>query len=187
MRIHYDDERFSYVPVGSGHRRATMKDSLATVPSNAYLASGSRLAACAAAWCSMHCALTPLLVAVAPVLALAEGVERAVWAGTVVVGAVMVALGPARKNAVVMLTFGGGAALWAASLAGWLEPVPEAVTSAAGSLTLAGALLQSARVCQAGPLRGMRRGVTGSRPAKQRGTGPLTPDEVLEHGPQIGT
>ena len=127
-----------------------MKNSLATVPSSAYLASGSRLAACAAAWCSLHCALTPFLVAVAPVLALAESVERAVWAGTVVLGAVMLVLGPARRNAVVMLTFGGGAGLWAASLAGWLEPLPEAATSAAGSLALAGALLQSARVCQAG-------------------------------------
>ena len=127
-----------------------MKDYLATVPSSAYLASGSRLAACAAAWCSLHCALTPFLVAVAPVLALAEGVERAVWAGTVAVGAVMLVLGPARKNAVVVLTFGGGAALWAASLAGWLEPLPEAATSAGGSLILAGALLRSARACQAG-------------------------------------
>lgn len=127
-----------------------MKDFLATVPSSAYLASGSRLAACAAAWCSLHCALTPFLVAAAPALALSEGVERAAWAGTVVLGAAMLVLGPARKNAVAMLTFGGGAALWAASLAGWLEPLPETVTSAAGSLTLAGALVQSARVCQAG-------------------------------------
>ena len=62
----------------------------------------------------------------------------------------MLVLGPARRNTVVMLTFGGGAALWAASLAGWLEPLPETVTSAAGSLTLAGALVQSARICQAG-------------------------------------
>ena len=86
----------------------------------------------------------------APALALTEGVERALWAGTVVVGAAMLGLGPARKNALVVLTFGGGAALWAASLAGWLEPLPETVTSAVGSLTLAGALVQSARVCQAG-------------------------------------
>ena len=127
-----------------------MKGYLATVPSNAYLASGSRLAACAAAWCALHCALTPFLVAAAPALALSEGVERAVWAGTVVLGAAMLVLGPARRNAVVMLTFGGGAALWAASLAGWLEPLPETTTSVGGSLILAGALLQSARVCQAG-------------------------------------
>ena len=125
-----------------------MKHFLATVPSNAHLASGSRLAACAAAWCGVHCALTPFLVAAAPALALSEGVERAVWAGTVLLGAAMLALGPARRNAAVILAFAGGAAFWAASLAGWLEPLPETVTSAAGSLVLAGALVQSARVCK---------------------------------------
>ena len=126
-----------------------MKHYLATVPSNAHLASGSRLAACAAAWCGVHCALTPFLVAAAPALALSEGVERAVWAGTVLVGAAMLVMGPARTNAPVVLTFVGGALLWAASLAGWLEPVPETMTSAAGSFTLAGALLHGARVCRA--------------------------------------
>ena len=127
-----------------------MKESLATVPSSTYLASGSRLTACAAAWCGLHCALTPVLVVAAPALALSEGVERAVWVGTVLLGGLMLVLGPARNHAGVTLTFAGGAALWAASLAGWLEPLPETVTSAAGSLTLAGALVQSARLCQAG-------------------------------------
>ncbi len=127
-----------------------MKSSLATVLPSAYVASGSRLTACAAAWCGLHCALTPFLVAVAPALALSEGVERAVWVGTVSLGAVVLVLGPARKNAAVILAFAGGATFWAASLAGWLEPLPEALTSASGSLILAGALLQRARVCQAG-------------------------------------
>ena len=127
-----------------------MKDSLATVPSGAYLASGSRVVACAAAWCSLHCALTPVLVMVAPSLALSEGVERALWVGTVLTGAAMVILGPARRKAPVVLIFVGGAVLWAASLAGLLEPLPETVTSAAGSLGLAGALVLSARVCRTG-------------------------------------
>ena len=130
-------------------RRETMKGLLATVPSSAYLATGSRIAACAAAWCSLHCALTPFLVAAIPALALSEGVERAVWVGTVCLGAVMLALGSACRNTAVVITFIGGAALWAASLAGYLEPLPENLTSAAGSLILAGALVQSARVCQA--------------------------------------
>ena len=127
-----------------------MRHFLATAPSSAYLASGSRLAAYAAAWCGLHCALTPVLVMAMPALALSEGLERAVWFGTASVGAVMLALGPARGNAALVLTFVGGTALWAASLAGWLEPLPETMTSAAGSLTLAGALVWSARVCQAG-------------------------------------
>ena len=126
-----------------------MKHLLAAVPSNAHLASGSRFAACAAAWCGLHCALTPFLVAAAPALGLSEGVERAVWAGTVFLGAIMLALGPARGHSAVVLTFVAGGTLWAASLAGWLEPLSENVTSAAGSLILAGALVRSARVCRA--------------------------------------
>ena len=126
-----------------------MKTSLATVPSSTYLVSGSRLAACAAAWCSLHCALTPFLVAAAPALALSEGVERTMWIGNVLLGALMLALGPARRNAAVVLTFAAGSAIWGGSLAGWFEPLPETATSVAGSLVLAGALVQSARVCHA--------------------------------------
>ena len=126
-----------------------MKESLATVPSSTYLVSGSRMAACAAAWCSLHCALTPFLVAAAPALALSEGVERTMWVGNVLLGAVLLVIGPARKNTAVILTFVAGSALWGGSLAGWFEPLPETVTSVAGSLVLAGALVQSARVCQA--------------------------------------
>ena len=127
-----------------------MKDYLATVPSSTYLASGSRLTACAATWCGVHCALTPVLVVVAPALALSEGVERGMWVATVFLGVSLLALGPARRNAAVVLTFVGGAALWAASLAGWLGPLPETLTSTAGCLIIAGALVQSARICQAG-------------------------------------
>ncbi len=127
-----------------------MNKSLAINPPNAYLVSGSRLAAGAAIWCGVHCAVTPLLVLAAPALALSEGVEQAVWAGTVLLGAVTLGLGPARRNAALVLTFLGGAALWAASLAGWLEPLPENFSSAAGSLTLAGALVWTARICRTG-------------------------------------
>ena len=126
-----------------------MKDSVATVPSSPYLVSGSRLAACAAALCGLHCALTPVLVVAAPALALSEGVERAAWAGTVLLGAAILLMGPARKSTPVTLTFAGGAALWGASLAGLLEPLPETLTSSAGSLTIAAAMVLSARVCNA--------------------------------------
>ena len=122
----------------------------ATFPSSPVLAFGSRLAASAAIWCGVHCTLTPFLAVGAPALALSEGAERALWVGTVLLGAVVLGLGPARKRAALVLIFAGGAVVWAASLAGWLAPLPEAVTSAGGSLTIAGALLLSARVCQAG-------------------------------------
>ena len=127
-----------------------MKDSIAIIRSSRLMASGSRLAACAAGWCGVHCALTPFLAVAAPALALSEGVERAAWAGTVILGAVILLMGPARRNAPLIFTFAAGAVLWAASLAGWLEPLPENVTSAGGSLILAAALVRSARVCQAG-------------------------------------
>ena len=52
-----------------------MKDSLAIIPSSTLMASGSKLAACAAAWCGLHCALTPFLAVAAPALALSEGAE----------------------------------------------------------------------------------------------------------------
>ena len=106
--------------------------------------------ACAAAWCGVHCAVTPLLAVVAPTLGFVEGVERVVCVVTVLLGGVALALGPARHNRGVLLAFGGGAIFWVASLAGWLEPVPEPATSAAGSLTLAVALLQGARICRTG-------------------------------------
>ena len=125
------------------------------------------MAACAAAWCSLHCALTPFLVVAAPALALSEGVERTMWAGNVLLGAVMLGLGPARRNAAVLLTFIAGSALWGGSLAGWFEPLPETVTSVAGGLVLAGALVQSAPC-----LPGQR--VLGMRRRRVRGSGRLT-------------
>ena len=127
-----------------------MKLAPATLPSNARFASGSRLAACAAAWCGVHCALTPVIVAVMPALALSESLERYVFVGSVLLGITMLILGPARRHGLVLLTFASGAALWAASLAGRLEPLPENVTSGIGSLVLAPALFWSVRVCQTG-------------------------------------
>ncbi len=124
-----------------------MKASITAPPSVA--GAGSRFAACAAAWCGVHCALTPVLVAAMPALALSEGVERGVFAATVALGALMLALGPARAHVSIMLTFAAGAVLWAASLAGLFEPLPESLTSAVGSLLLAWALFRSVRVCQA--------------------------------------
>ena len=115
-----------------------------------FVSSGSRFIACAAAWCGVHCAVTPLLVLAVPTLALSEGIELGLLLITVPVGALMLFLGPARRHAGLHVCFLVGASLWAASLAGWLEPVPEAVTSAAGSLTLAWTLARSGKVCASG-------------------------------------
>ena len=120
-----------------------------TAPQGLWLSSGSRIVACAATWCGVHCALTPLLILAAPALALSEGIERAAWAITIILGTLMLALGPARRRIAVIVAFATGGVLWAASLAGWFEPIPEAVTSATGSLIVAAALFRSARLCRA--------------------------------------
>lgn len=145
-------------------------------PSGAALATGSRIAGVAAALCGVHCALTPFLVVAAPALAISESAERAVWVATVLVGAVVLLLGPVPRNAAVTLAFAAGAALWGASLAGWFQPAPETATSAAASLVLAGALLWSARICRVGACEvcqepepnDVRDGVSGRRATSSR-------------------
>ncbi len=127
-----------------------MKSSGAIRPSVAMFDTGSRIAAAAAVLCAAHCALTPLLVLVMPALGLSEGVEQTMLLGTASLGALILLVGPAREHLGVLLVFALGTGVWAASLAGWFEPVPEPATSVAGSLLLAGALLQSARICRSG-------------------------------------
>ncbi len=122
----------------------------ALAPSTALLESGSRFAALAAALCGLHCALTPLVVVLLPTLALSENVERALLVGTAGIGALILLAGPARNRPAILATFTVGACVWAASLAGFLEPVPENLTSAAGSLILAAALIAGARICRSG-------------------------------------
>jgi len=113
-------------------------------------ATGSQLSGYAAAWCGVHCALTPVLIVFMPALALSETVERGVWAATILVGALIFSFGPTRGKFPEIGIFVAGAALWAASLAGLLEPIPETWTSAVGSIIVAWALFRSARVCRDG-------------------------------------
>lgn len=123
-----------------------MKVSIATYPRLA--AAGSRFTACAAAWCGIHCALTPVLIVAMPALALSEALERGVFLGTVVLGAMMLAMGPARTHLSILSVFTGGVATWGASFAGILEPLPESLTSSIGSLMIAASLLWSVQVCE---------------------------------------
>jgi hypothetical protein len=109
-----------------------------------------RVVGSAAALCGVHCLLTPAIVLVLPALALSEVVERWVLLGTAASGFLIVGLGPARHRGRILAILSAGVAFWFASLGGWLEPAPEAVTSAAGSLVVAGALLWSARLCRTG-------------------------------------
>lgn len=119
-------------------------------PSASALGTGSRIAGFAAALCGVHCALTPLLVLLLPALALSEGVERLFLVGTASLGAVIILAGPARRRPAILIAFALGASVWATSLMGLFEPIPENVTSASGSLVLAGALIAGGRACRSG-------------------------------------
>jgi hypothetical protein len=93
--------------------------------------------------------MTPLLATVAPFLVLAVQVEWWMWGGTVFLAVVMLATGPGRRRLAIPGLVLAGAAIWAASLAGWFEPAPETVTSPVGSLLIAAGMLWSARLCRA--------------------------------------
>ena len=108
---------------------------------------GSRIAACAAAGCGIHCALSPILIPVMPILGLSEGVERGAFVATFLLGALMLGLGPGRSHASILTGFAIGALTWAASLAGLFPALPEPLTSSVGSLIMAGALFESVRRC----------------------------------------
>lgn len=129
--------------------------------STSLLASISNVSACTAALCGIHCALTPILIVFLPALALSESVERGGWLVSIIIGALVFALGPTRRQWAGLSAFVFGASLWAASLAGVLEPIPEPWTSAAGSLIVAAALFGSARACGTGASPGCEAGSEG--------------------------
>lgn len=110
----------------------------------------ARWTAAAAGLCAVHCLLTPVFAAALPFLAVEEVTEWWALAATVILGTGITLLGPARRRRMVLAVLAAGAALWCASLAGLLQPMPEAVTSASGSLIFAGGMLWSARVCRSG-------------------------------------
>lgn len=110
----------------------------------------ARWTAAAAGLCAVHCLLTPVFAAALPFLAVEEATEWWALAATVILGTGITLLGPARRRRMVLGVLAAGAALWCASLAGLLQPVPETVTSASGSLIFAGGMLWSAHVCRSG-------------------------------------
>ena len=104
----------------------------------------------AALLCGIHCLLTPILVVSLPFLALGAGMEWGAWAGTALLGMLVLTLGPEGGRIRHFALLGSGAGLWGTSLLGVLEPLPEWLTSSAGSVVVAGALLLSARRCEEG-------------------------------------
>jgi len=120
-----------------------------TAPSPA-LERTARVSAFAATLCAIHCLATPLLAAAVPFLAVAESFEWWALAVTVVIGGGVTLMGPARRRLPVLGVLALGITIWSASLLGVFEPMPETLTSPAGSLIFAGGMLWSARICRSG-------------------------------------
>jgi hypothetical protein len=97
--------------------------------------------------CAVHCVAMPLVALFVPVLGHATGVEAAILLVSAVLAAGTTLYGVrAHGRRAVWLPVTAGLALWAASLAGWTQPVPEPVTTVLGSLLVAGALVVNARL-----------------------------------------
>jgi hypothetical protein len=122
-------------------------DVQASIP-HSRLERSARWSAILASVCAVHCVAAPFLAAALPILAVSESSEWWALALTVVVGGAVTLMGPARSHAPVLGLLGVGAAIWAASLLGVFEPLPERLTSPVGSLVFAGGMLWSARICR---------------------------------------
>lgn len=104
--------------------------------------------------CAVHCVAAPLLVTLLPSLNLGEGLEWWLFAAVLPIAVgVLVAELRVHRHRRIPVVVAAGAALWAASLAGWLEPAPETVTTTLGSLIVAGAMVWSARLRHAATCR----------------------------------
>lgn len=97
--------------------------------------------------CAVHCVVTPVLVAFVPVLGVSSWAEWCLLA--ISVAAAMFALGRgtrSHRNGIVRVLAGNGVAIWALSLLGVFEPMPETLTSPVGGLVLAAALFWNGRL-----------------------------------------
>lgn len=97
--------------------------------------------------CAMHCLVTPALIAVFPFVHFLETVEPVLYAASLVLASWAVGSGFRRhRNPAVWLPTLAGALIWGASIAGFLQPLPESVTDVAGGLLLAAGVFWSGRL-----------------------------------------
>jgi hypothetical protein len=106
--------------------------------------------------CAVHCAVTPILVVLAPTLAPGETIEWVLLGLTVILGAWAIASGLKRHG-----RFGPafpitlGILAWGASLMHIFHPIPEEATTIVASLTVAMGLVWNARIhCAAEAVEG---------------------------------
>lgn len=96
--------------------------------------------------CAIHCAATPVLVAIAPTISKNHVVEVWLLGLSVILAAGALIVSVRRHGrSIVWVPVGLGLIFWAASLAGFFEPVPETWTTPASSLTVAGGLIWNSR------------------------------------------
>ncbi len=121
-----------------------------TVPSSAELEAAqarSRWATVVPTLCAIHCLVTPALIAAFPFLHFLRGVEPVLYGLSLLLAVWAIGSGWWRhRQARVWAVAAAGAVLWGASIAGWLAPVPEALTDIAGGVLLAAGVFWSGRL-----------------------------------------
>jgi hypothetical protein len=97
--------------------------------------------------CAIHCALTPILVVMAPAFALGESVEFALL-GIAIVAAGWALSRGLRQHGDIRPVFpiALGLVAWGASLLEVFQPIPEEATTILATLVVAGGLIWNARL-----------------------------------------
>ncbi|HEV2149386.1 MAG TPA: MerC domain-containing protein [Longimicrobiaceae bacterium] len=104
--------------------------------------------------CAVHCVAMPLAALFVPVVGHATGVEAGIMLASAALAVATTVYGVrAHGRRAVWLPVLVGFAVWAASLAGWTEPLPEPATTVLGSLLVAGGLMRNARLRHAASCR----------------------------------
>ncbi|TVP42448.1 MAG: MerC domain-containing protein [Gemmatimonadales bacterium] len=97
--------------------------------------------------CAIHCALTPIVVVMAPALALGDTVEFALLGITIVLAAWALTRGLRQHGDMrPVLPIAIGLVAWGASLLDFFQPVPEEATTILATLVVAGGLIWNARL-----------------------------------------
>jgi hypothetical protein len=102
--------------------------------------------------CAVHCVATPILLVVAPALAVSAPLEWSFLGATVLVAVVALAFGlRTHGDPWPVLPISLGITLWMGSLLHFFHPLPEELTTTMAALTAAAGLVWNSRLhCAAG-------------------------------------
>ena len=97
--------------------------------------------------CAVHCLVTPVLVSALPFFAATHALEGWFLAASAVLAvASLTTSWRLHGRSAVWVIAAVGFVVWSASVAGWLEPLPEAVMSPVGGMLVAGSLFWNGRL-----------------------------------------